>query len=208
MSEHTKGLLALFRDGQSVGSSDGTGICEVWPRDENGFPDSEGKANARRIVACWNLLHEFDTAAIEAGTFADFIGQQVYLHEIENANSGELRLSDVSMQLMAAGFAGKMEANAAENYMEFGLFHPETGHITLTVQRAEGLTPAQKLSAMTKHRDALLSVLDWTDEQIMEFISTAFRHAQIKGDFELSDVRDALNMIKARAMSNLEGEQS
>ncbi|AVP94675.1 hypothetical protein [Aeromonas rivipollensis] len=160
MSEHTKGLLALFRNGQSVGSADGTGVCEVWPRDENGFPDGEGKANARRIVACWNLLHEFDTEAIEAGTFADFIGKQVYQHEIENANSGELRLSDVSLQLMAAGFAGKMKANRAENYMEFGLFHPETGHITLTVQRTEGLTPAQRLAAMTKQRDVLLEALN------------------------------------------------
>ncbi|MFQ2180215.1 hypothetical protein ACK33W_02795 [Aeromonas veronii] len=200
MTEHTKGLLALFRNGQSVGSTDGTGVCEVWPRYENGFPDSEGKANARRIVACWNLLHEFDTESIEVGSFADFIGKQVYQHEIENANSGELRLSDVSLQLMAAGFAGKMKANAAENYMEFGLFHPDTGPITITVQRAEGLTPAQKLAVMTKQRDALSSALEWTDEQIMEFISMAFRHAQIKGDFELSDVRDALNMIKARAL--------
>ena len=158
--EHTKGLLALFRNGQSVGSVDGTGVCEVWPRDENGFPDSEGKANARRIVACWNLLHEFDTESIEAGSFADFIGKQVYQHEIENANSGELRLSDVSLQLMAAGFAGKMKANAAENYMEFGLFHPDTGPITITVQRAEGLTPAQKLAAMTKQRDVLREALD------------------------------------------------
>nr|AKD43437.1 hypothetical protein [Aeromonas salmonicida subsp. salmonicida] len=122
--------------------------------------ESVTAGNARRLVACWNLLHEFDTEAIEAGTFADFIGQQVYMHEIENANSGELRLSDVSMQLMAAGFAGKMKANAAENYMEFGLFHPETGHITLTVQRAEGLTPAQKLAAMTKQRDVLLEALN------------------------------------------------
>lgn len=160
MSEHTKGLLALFRNGQSVGSADGTGVCEVWPRDESGFPDGEGKANARRIVACWNLLHEFDTEAIEAGTFADFIGKQVYQHEIENANSGELRLSDVSLQLMAAGFAGKMKANGAENYMEFGLLHPETGHITLTVQRKEGLTPAQVAAAMTKQRDVLREALN------------------------------------------------
>jgi len=158
--EHTKGLLALFRNGQSVGSVDGTGVCEVWPRDENGFPDSEGKANARRIVACWNLLHEFDTESIEAGSFADFIGKQVYQHEIENANSGELRLSDVSLQLMAAGFAGKMKANAADNYMEFGLFHPDTGPITITVQRADGLTPVEKLEAMTKQRDVMLEALN------------------------------------------------
>ena len=84
----------------------------------------------------------------------------MYQHEIENANSGELRLSDVSLQLMAAGLAGKMKANAAENYMEFGLFHPDTGPITITVQRAEGLTPVEKLEAMTKQRDVLLDALN------------------------------------------------
>ncbi|MDM5134017.1 hypothetical protein OB953_00120 [Aeromonas salmonicida] len=164
MIEHTKGLLATFEVGDrgnlALGSEDKTSLLTIVDEDGTDFAALYHAADAKRLAACWNLLHEFDTEAIEAGTFADFIGQQVYMHEIENANSGELRLSDVSMQLMAAGFAGKMKANAAENYMEFGLFHPETGHITLTVQRAEGLTPAQKLAAMTKQRDVLLEALE------------------------------------------------
>ncbi|ELO1556604.1 hypothetical protein [Aeromonas hydrophila] len=164
MREHTKGLLATFEVGDNgnlaLGGEDKTSLLTIVDEDGIDFAALYHAADAKRLAACWNLLHEFDTEAIEAGTFADFIGQQVYQHEIENANSGELRLSDVSMQLMAAGFAGKMKANAAENYMEFGLFHPETGHITLTVQRTEGLTPAQKLAAMTKQRDKLLAALE------------------------------------------------
>lgn len=164
MSEHTKGLLATFEVGDNgnlaLGGEDKTSLLTIVDEDGIDFAALYHAADAKRLAACWNLLHEFDTEAIEAGTFADFIGQQVYQHEIENANSGELRLSDVSMQLMAAGFAGKMKANAAENYMEFGLFHPETGHITLTVQRTEGLTPVQKLAVMTKQRDELLAALE------------------------------------------------
>lgn len=164
MSEHTKGLLATFEVGDNgnlaLGGEDKTSLLTIVDEDGIDFAALYHAADAKRLAACWNLLHEFDTEAIEAGSFADFIGQQVYQHEIENANSGELRLSDVSMQLMAAGFAGKMKANAAENYMEFGLFHPETGHITLTVQRTEGITPAQKLAAMTKQRDELLAALE------------------------------------------------
>lgn len=163
MTEHTKGLLATFEVGDNgnlaIGSEDKTSLLTIVDEDGIDFAALYHAADARRIVACWNLLHEFDTKAIEAGSFADFIGKQVYQHEIENANSGELRLSDVSLQLMAAGFAGKMKANAAENYMEFGLFHPDTGPITITVQRAEGLTPAQKLAAMTKQRDVLLEAM-------------------------------------------------
>lgn len=164
MTEHTKGLLATFEVGDNgnlaIGSEDKTSLLTIVDEDGIDFAALYHAADARRIVACWNLLHEFDTKAIEAGSFADFIGKQVYQHEIENANSGELRLSDVSLQLMAAGFAGKMKANAAENYMEFGLSHPDTGPITITVQRAEGLTPAQKLAAMTKQRDVLLEALE------------------------------------------------
>lgn len=164
MTAHTKGLLATFEVGDNgnlaLGSEDKTSLLTIVDEDGIDFAALYRAADARRIVACWNLLHEFDTEAIEVGTFADFIGKQVYLHEIENANSGELRLSDVSLQLMAAGFAGKMKANAAENYMEFGLFHPDTGPITITVQRVEGLNPAQKLAAMTKQRDVLLEALN------------------------------------------------
>ncbi|ELC7279613.1 hypothetical protein RJO76_000636 [Aeromonas veronii] len=165
MIAHTKGLLTTFEVGNNgnlgLGSVDSkTSLLTIVDEDGTDFAALYHAADARRIVACWNLLHEFDTEAIEAGSFADFIGKQVYQHEIENANSGELRLSDVSLQLMAAGFAGKMKANAAENYMEFGLFHPDTGPITITVQRAEGLTPVEKLEAMTKQRDVLLDALN------------------------------------------------
>lgn len=164
MTAHTKGLLATFEVGDNgnlaIGSEDKTSLLTIVNEDGIYFAAIYHAADARRIVACWNLLHEFDTETIEAGSFADFIGKQVYQHEIENANSGELRLSDVSLQLMAAGFAGKMKANAAENYMEFGLFHPDTGPITITVQRAEGLTPAQKLAAMAKQRDVLLEAVN------------------------------------------------
>lgn len=190
MSEHTKGLLAAFEVGDNgnlaLGGEDKTSLLTIVDEDGIDFAALYHAADAKRLAACWNLLHEFDTEAIEAGTFADFIGQQVYQHEIENANSGELRLSDVSMQLMAAGFAGKMKANAAENYMEFGLFHPETGHITLTVQRTEGLTPAQKLAVMTKQRDELLAAL--------ERANAALSDAAIK--MKWSDIPTAQAMLR------------
>lgn len=207
MTAHTKGLLATFEVGNNgnlaLGSEDKTSLLTIVDEDGIDFAALYHAADARRIVACWNLLHEFDTEAIEAGTFADFIGQQVYQHEIENANSGELRLSDVSLQLMAAGFAGKMKANAAENYMEFGLFHPETGHITLTVQRKEGLTPAQKLAAMTKQRDVLREALNDVQDVMNNSQGVAGWHqngAIATWDELLPEVATALEFV--------EGEQS
>lgn len=207
MSEHTKGLLTTFEVGNNgnlaLGSEDKTSLLTIVDEDGTDFAALYHAADAKRLAACWNLLHGFDTEAIEAGTFADFIGQQVYLHEIENANSGELRLSDVSMQLMAAGFAGKMKANAAENYMEFGLFHPETGHITLTVQRKEGLTPAQKLAAMTKQRDVLLEALNGV-------LGVMNNSEGVAGWHKNGDIAtwDELLPEVATALEFVEGEQS
>ncbi|WP_421202670.1 hypothetical protein [Aeromonas sp. 602658] len=207
MTAHTKGLLATFEVGDSgnlaIGSEDKTSLLTIVDEDGIDFATLYHAADARRIVACWNLLHEFDTEAIEAGSFADFIGKQVYQHEIENANSGELRLSDVSLQLMAAGFAGKMKANAAENYMEFGLFHPDTGPITITVQRAEGLTPAQKLAAMTKQRDVLLDA--------MYAVQSVMNDSQgVVGWHKNGDIAtwDELLPEVATALEFVEGEQS
>lgn len=207
MSEHTKGLLTTFEVGDSgnlaLGSEDKTSLLTIVDEDGIDFAALYHAADAKRLAACWNLLHEFDTEAIEAGTFADFIGKQVYQHEIENANSGELRLSDVSLQLMAAGFAGKMKANAAENYMEFGLFHPETGHITLTVQRKEGLTPAQKLAAMTKQRDVLREALDGV-------LGVMNNSQGVAGWHKNGDIAtwDELLPEVAAALEFVEGEQS
>lgn len=35
----------------------------------------------------------------------------------------------------------------------------------------------------------------WTDEQCLEFLSIAFRHAQIKGDLELEDIRKGIRIV-------------
>lgn len=160
MSVYTKGLLALFRDGQSVGAVDGTGVCEVWPRDENGFPDGEGKANARRIVACWNLLDGYGTEELEGVTLAEFVAKQTYINEMNTNDGINLTLSGLAVQMLVASFAGQFKANGAVNYMELSGNHPETGPFTITMQRTHGATPAGKLEVMTKQRDVLLEALN------------------------------------------------
>ncbi|QHB83401.1 hypothetical protein GIS01_15165 [Aeromonas veronii] len=160
MTEHTKGLLALFRNGQSVGSTDGTGVCEVWPRDEGGFPDSEGKANARRIVACWNLLNGYPTDELEGVTLAEFVAKQAFISQFDANDGINLSISGVAVQLLAASFAGQFKASGATNYLEMSGNHPETGPFTITMQRKHGLTPAEKLEDMTKQRDVMLEALN------------------------------------------------
>jgi hypothetical protein len=211
MSEHTKGLLRAGKGHAVVADHPVPEMSGSDALDYYGghmVAESVTAGNARRIVACWNLLDGYPTEELEGVTLAEFVAKQAFISQFDANDGINLSISGVAVQLLAASFAGQFKASGATNYLEMSGNHPETGPFTITMQRKHGLTPAEKLAAMTKQRDALSSALEWTDEQIMEFISTAFRHAQIKGDFELSDVRDALNMIKARAMSKSEGEQS
>lgn len=40
-------------------------------------------------------------------------------------------------------------------------------------------------------------VPEWTNEQCLEFLSIAFRHAEIKGDLQLDDIRLGVKMVNA-----------
>ncbi|ELY2920579.1 DUF551 domain-containing protein [Cronobacter sakazakii] len=40
-----------------------------------------------------------------------------------------------------------------------------------------------------------VAVPEWTNEECFEFLSIAFRHAEIKGDFELDDLRLGVKMV-------------
>ncbi|WP_253939249.1 hypothetical protein [Enterobacter cancerogenus] len=42
---------------------------------------------------------------------------------------------------------------------------------------------------------APVSEPEWTNEQCLEFLSIAFRHAEIKGDLELDDIRLGVKMV-------------
>lgn len=64
----------------------------------------------------------------------------------------------------------------------------------------DGIAEATELESMCMAK-ALLSaqparvVSEWTNEQCLEFLSIAFRHAEIKGDLELDDIRLGMKMV-------------
>ena len=203
MTEHTKGLLALFRNGQSVGSVDGYGVCELWPRSDEGFPNCEGKENGRRIVACWNLLDGYPTEELEGVTLAEFVAKQAFISQFDANDGINLSISGVAVQLLAASFAGQFKASGATNYLEMSGNHPETGPFTITMQRKHGLTPAEKLAAMTKQRDVLLEALNGVLGVMNNSQGVAVWHQNgdiASWDELLPEVADALEFV--------EGEQS
>lgn len=203
MTAHTKGLLALFRNGQSVGSVDGYGVCELWPRTDECFPNCEGKENGRRIVACWNLLDGYATEELEGVTLAEFVAKQAFISQFDANDGINLSISGVAVQLLAASFAGQFKASGATNYLEMSGNHPETGPFTITMQRKHGLTPAEKLAAMTKQRDVMLEALNGV-------LGVMNNSQGVAGWHKNGDIAswDELLPEVATALEFVEGEQS
>lgn len=119
-------------------------IAEVVVRMEGQTEDSpELVAFAGRLVACYNLLHGYPTEELEGVTLAEFVASHPELAE----------------KALIAAYASLFAERSATNYLEVKGARPELGPFTITLQRTEGLTPAQKLAAMTKQRDVLLDAM-------------------------------------------------
>ncbi len=48
-------------------------------------------------------------------------------------------------------------------------------------------------------------VPEWTNKQCLEFLSIAFRHAEIKGDLQLDDIRLGVKMVNGSRAAMLQG---
>lgn len=144
MTEHTKGLLATFEVGDNgnlaLGSEDKTSLLTIVDEDGIDFAALYHAADARRIVACWNLLHGYHTEELEGVTLAEFVASHPELAE----------------KALIAAYSSLFAERGATNYLEVKGARPELGPFTITLQRTEGLTPVEKLEAMTKQRDLLL----------------------------------------------------
>ena len=207
MSEHTKGLLATFEVGDNgslaLGSEDKTSLLTIVDEDGINFAALYHAADAKRLAACWNLLDGYDTEELEGVSLAEFVAKRAYLNEMTTNDGLNISMSGMALQMVAASFAGQFKANGATNYLELSGSHPETGPFTITMQRTHGLTPAQKLAAMTKQRDVLFEALNGVQGVMNNSQGVAGWHqngAIATWDELLPEVATALEFV--------EGEQS
>lgn len=75
--KHTPEPWKLYRNDQSVGDAVGHAVCDVWPRGDDKIASEEGKANARRIVACVNACRGLPTDEMEKSGLASAFGNQM-----------------------------------------------------------------------------------------------------------------------------------
>lgn len=80
-----------------------------------------------------------------------------------------------------------------------------TGRVFTLEEQPGADTDAQVYMPVYTTPPAPVSVPEWTNEQCLEFLSIAFRHAEIKGDLELDDIRLGVKMVNGSRAAMLQG---
>jgi len=107
----------------------------------------------------------------------------------------ELRSSEIalaSLEAEAAGIVRHIELRGPE--------HPAGIHVSLYSRLDDGIE-------LYTAPPATVSVPEWTNKQCLEFLSIAFRHAEIKGDLELDDIRLGVKMVNGSRAAMLNQEK-
>lgn len=115
----------------------------------------------RRIAACVNAFEGISTDRIEGKNLGEILAGEMRLHGAGPRADGGFgfEFSGGVCQLLAEAYAEQFKQSGAINYLELLFQHSDIGPLTITMQRVEGLTPAQKLSQAEAERDALQAKL-------------------------------------------------
>lgn len=71
----------------------------------------------------------------------------------------------------------------------------------------KSLTTSER-AELENYRNAQQVAPEWTNQQCLEFLSIAFRHAEIKGDLEMDDIRLGVRMVNACRAAMLQAGNS
>lgn len=108
----------------------------------------EASANTQRIVACVNAFAGIETEHIYGKDIGEIFAGEVRLNKAEPTEDGgfSFSFSGGFIQLMANAYAKQFTHSGAINYLELVFQHQELDQFNVTMQRINGLTPAQKLA--------------------------------------------------------------
>jgi|GEM_PF-2280624 len=122
-----------------------------------------------RTKACVHAFEGIETERIAGKSLGEFLAGEVHLNKAEPKQDGSFgfTFSGFAIQMMAECFADQFKSSGAINYLELLFEHADIGEMTVTMQRKDGLTPAQKLAAAEKCIEELEKSRLGTEESLI-----------------------------------------
>lgn len=115
----------------------------------------------------------------------------------------ELSLSEVALASLEAEESGRNPVLAyADSYRDMAKQGVESIPVWSVITDLE-----RNIAPLFAAPPAPASVPEWTNEQCMEFLSIAFRHAEINGDLQLDDIRLGVKMVNGSRAAMLQGAE-
>ncbi|HDL6714465.1 TPA: hypothetical protein PXJ64_000493 [Yersinia enterocolitica] len=123
-----------------------------------------------RADACVNAFEGIETERFAGKSIGEFLTGEVRLNKAEPKPDGSFgfTFSGLAIQIMAESFADQFKSSGAVNYLELLFDHSEVGPLTVTMQRVERLTPAQKLAAVEAQLEAAQKSNSFLKEQMTQ----------------------------------------
>lgn len=152
-------------------------------------------ADIERSIACLNAFEGIPTERIVGKDLGQIMAGEVKLHAAGPRPGGGFgfEFSGGVCQMMAEAYAEQFKSSGAINYLELLFNHTEIGPLTITMQRVEGLTPAQKLAKAEDERSELLEALQCLFEDYKQLADSGDA-----GNWSLEDIpagKKAINAI-------------
>ncbi|HHH2164113.1 TPA: hypothetical protein ACPZGA_003572 [Yersinia enterocolitica] len=149
-----------------------------------------------RADACVNAFEGIKTERFAGKSIGEFLAGEVRLNKAEPKPDGSFgfTFSGLAIQIMAESFADQFKSSGAVNYLELLFEHSEIGPLTVTMQRVEGLIPAQKLAAVEAQLEAAQkesAIRLEAIEQMRKTVAHNVERAQ-KAESELSAANEKL----------------
>ncbi|EIC83346.1 hypothetical protein [Serratia sp. M24T3] len=158
---------------------------------ENLLDGSQHHANIQRVVACVNAFAGIETFRIAGKDLGEILAGEVRLNKAEPTGDGgfSFSFSGGVIQLMANAFAEQFKDSGAINYLELIFQHHELGSLNVTMQRVEGLTPAQKLTQVEMELDKLKADYDAVAKiaGTAEILAELLKSVKFPKDMQISD---------------------
>lgn len=124
-----------------------------------------------------------------------------FVHE-KTRHMFEAYLAGVAEGEFRCAALASLEAEAA------GYMNRFTGRVFTLEEQPGADTDVQVYVPVYTAPPGPVSVPEWTNEQCLEFLSIAFRHAEIKGDIQLDDIRLGVKMVNFSRAAMLQGAEN
>jgi len=153
------------------------------------FDLTQQAETARRIAACVNAFEGISTDRIEGKNLGEILAGEVRLNGAGPRADGGFgfEFSGGVCQLMAEAYAEQFRQSGAINYLELLFNHSDIGPLTITMQRVEGLTPAQKLAQAEAECANLRQAID---DVLAQRDALAAENAALKSNLMFWDAED------------------